>query len=77
MAHRKEDQIKEVPLKVAEDSAGILLRPSVGTTSQLTVSGWTLTEFLKRELSLIFMTFFHNDQQHMLHVLITKLRNGS
>jgi hypothetical protein len=42
MANRKEDQINEVLLKVAEDSAGspvacaagILLPPSVGTTSK-------------------------------------------
>jgi hypothetical protein len=34
-------------------------------------------EFLKGELSLISMTLFYNDKQHMLYVLITKLRNGS
>jgi hypothetical protein len=34
MAHRKEDHIKKVLLKVAEDSAGTLLPLSVGTTSK-------------------------------------------
>lgn len=79
IANKKEDQIKRFFSRLMRTHLEAQLHVQLGfycthhwaplqrcCHSWWTVTGWTLTEFLKGELSLIFLTYFHNDKQYML-----------